>query len=60
MKCAALLINAIVYEYRFRMISEYAVKLLIFVNEKFCSEMSVTRSLVQINVVKEKMVNCEF
>ena len=29
-------------------------------NRNFCSEMLVTRSLVQIDVVKEKMVDCEF
>ena len=60
MKCAALLINVIVYEYRLRMNLEYAVKLLTFVNGKFCSEMLATRSLVQIDVVKEKMLNHEF
>ena len=37
-----------------------AVKLLTFVNEKFCSEMLETRSLVRIDVIKEKMINCEF
>ena len=30
-----IVINAIIYEYRFRMILEYAVKLLTFVNENF-------------------------
>ena len=38
-------------EYEF----EYAVKLLTFVNEKFCSEMLVTRFFVRIDVAKEKM-----
>ena len=60
MKCTTLLINAIIYEYRFRMILEYVVKLLTFVNGKFCSEMLATRSLVQIDEIKEKMINCEF
>ena len=59
-KCVALLINTIVYEYQFRMISEYAVKLLTFVNGKFYSEMLTTCSLVKIHVVKEKMLNHEF
>ena len=59
-KCMVLLINVIVYEYRLLMNLEYAVKLLTFVNEKFCSEMLATRSLVQIDVVKEKMINCKF
>ena len=60
MKCTTLLINVIVYEYRLRMHLEYVVKLLTFVNGKFCSEMLMTRSLVQIDVVKEKMLNREF
>ena len=59
-KYTTLLINATVYEYRFRMILEYAIKLLTFVNGKFCIEMLATRSLVQIDVIKEKMINCEF
>ena len=56
----ALLIKVIVHEYRLRMNLEYAVKLLTFFNGKFCSEMLATHSLVQIDVVKEKMINCEF
>ena len=60
MKCMVLLINAIVYEYQLRMNLEYAVKLLALVNRKFYSEMLATRSLVQIDVVKEKMINYEF
>ena len=60
MKCTTLLINAIVCENRLFMNLEYAVKLLTFVNGNFCSEMLATRSLVQIDVVKEKMINCEF
>ena len=54
---ATLLINAIVYGYRLIMNLDYAVKLLTFVNGKFCSEMLATRSLVRIDVVKEKMIN---
>ena len=57
MKCTASLINAIAYGYRLIMNLNNAVKLLTFVNEKFCSEMLATRSLVQIDVVKEKMIN---
>ena len=60
MKCMTLLINATVYEYRLFMNLKYAVKLLTFVNGNFCSEMLATHSLVQIDVVKEKMINCEF
>ena len=60
MKCMALLINATVYEYRLFMNLKYAVKLLTFVNENFCSEMLATRSLVQIDMVKQTMINCEF
>ena len=60
MKCTILLINAIVYEYQLSINLGCAVKLLTFVNEKFCSEMLATRSLVQIDVVKETMINCEF
>ena len=60
MKCTTLLINAIVYEYQLCINLEYTVKLLRFVNRNFCSEMLVTRSSVQIDVVKEKMVDFEF
>ena len=60
MKCTALLINAIIYEYQLSINLECAVKLLTFVNRKFCSEMFMTCSLVQIDVVKEKIINCEF
>ena len=60
MKCAILLMNAIVYKYRSYMNLEYAVKLLTFVNGKFLHEMLTTRSLVQIDVVKEKIIDCEF
>ena len=56
----ALLINAIVCEYRLLMNLEYVVKLLTFVSGTFCSEILATRSLVQIDVIKEKMINCEF
>ena len=59
MKCMVLLINVIVYEYWLGMNLEYAVKLLTFGNEKFCSEILATRSLVRIDIVKEKMVNYE-
>ena len=59
-KCTTLLINVTVCEYRLFMNLEYAVKLLTFVNENFCSEMLATRSLVQIDLVKEKTINCEF
>ena len=60
MKCMALLINAIVCEYQLFMNLEYVVKLLTSVNGNFCSEMLATHSLVQIDVVKKKMINCEF
>ena len=60
MKCTTLLINAIVYGYRLIMNLDYAVKLLTFVNGKFCSEMLVTCSLVRIDMVKEKMIIYEF
>ena len=46
MKCTALLINAIVYGYRLTVNLNNAVKLLTFANEKSCSEMLATRSLV--------------
>ena len=51
--------NVIVYEYRMSTDLNYAVKLLTFVNGKFCSEMLVTRFLVRIDVDKEKMINNE-
>ena len=57
MKCTTLLINAIVIGYQLSINLEYAVKLLILVNGKFCSEMLATQSLVQIDVIKEKMIN---
>ena len=57
MKCTTLLINAIVYGYQLIMNLKKAVKLLTFVNEKFCSEMLVTRLLVRIDVVKERIIN---
>ena len=60
MKCMTLLINAIVFGHRLIMNLDNAVKLLIFVNEKFCSQMLATRSLAQIDVVEEKMLNREF
>ena len=50
-KCMELLINAIVFGYQLRINLEYVVKLLTFVNEKFCSGMLVTCSLVRIDVV---------
>ena len=59
MKYTILLINVIAYEYRLSMNLKYAVKLLTFVNEKFCSEMLATRSLVRIDVVKKIILNCE-
>ena len=46
-----------VYGYRLIMNLDYAVKLLTFVNGKFCSEMLATRSLVQIEVVKEEIIS---
>ena len=39
MKCTTLLINAIVVGYQLSIHLEYAIKLLTFVNGKFCSEM---------------------
>ena len=39
---------------------EFVVILLTFVKEKFYSEMPMTRSLAQIDVVKEIKINCEF
>ena len=59
LKCMALLIDAIVYEYQLSMNLEYAVKFLTFVNGKFCSKMLTTCSLVRIHVVKQKMINYE-
>ena len=44
--------NVIVYEYQMGTDLNYAVKLLTFVNEKFCSEMLATRSLVRIDMIK--------
>ena len=55
----ALLINAIVYGCRLIMNLDYVVKLLTFVNGKFCNEMLATRSLVRIDVIKEKMIKNE-
>ena len=55
MKCKALLINAIVYGYQLITNLDYAVKLLTYINEKFCNEMLVTCSLVRIDMVKEKI-----
>ena len=55
-KYATLLINVIVYEYRLSTNLDYAVKLLTFVNRKFCSEMLAYFS-VRIDMVKEKMIN---
>ena len=46
--------------YRVSVIFEFAVMLLTFVKEKFYIEMLATRSLVQIDMVKEKKINCEF
>ena len=60
MKCTAMWINVHVYDYRLLMELEYAVKLLTFINETFCSEMLATCSMVQIDVIKEKMINYEF
>ena len=60
MKGTILLINAIVYEYQLSIKLAFAVKLLIIVNGKFCSEMLATRSLVQIDMVKEKIINYKF
>ena len=60
MKCMEMWINVLVSDYRFLKELEYAVKLLPFVNGNFCSEMLAICSLVQIDVIKEKMINCEF
>ena len=60
MKCKTFLINAIICEYRLCINLEYAIKLLTFVNRKFCSEMLATHSLVRIDMIKEKMLNREF
>ena len=51
--------NVIVYEYQLRTNLNYVVKLLTFINGKFCSEVLATCSLVRIDVVKEKMINNE-
>ena len=59
MKCTALWINVLVCDYRLLTKLGYAVKLLTFVNGNFCIEMLATRSLVQIDVVIEKMVDYE-
>ena len=59
MKCKALWIDAIVYEYRLSKNLEYAIKLLTFFNEKFCSEMLATHSLVRIDMGKQKIINYE-
>ena len=56
-KCTILLINVIVYGYRLIVNLNKAVKLLTFVNEKFCSEMLTTRSLIRIDMVKERIIN---
>ena len=60
MKYTTLLINAIICEYRLFLNLKYAVKLLTFVNGNFYSEMLATRPMVQIDVVKEDMLNHEF
>ena len=52
MKCTALLINAIVYDYWLTKNLNNAIKLLTFANEKFCSEMLSTRFLVLIDMIK--------
>ena len=57
MKCTTLLIKGIVYGYQLIMNLDYTVKLVIFVNGNFYSEMLATHSLVQIDVVKEKKTN---
>ena len=41
------------------MIVEFAIMLLTFVMKIFCSKMLATRSLMQIDMVKEMMLNCE-
>ena len=56
-KYAALLINVIVYEYQLSTNLDYVVKLLTFINGKFCNEMLATCSLGRIDVIKEKMIN---
>ena len=57
MKCMTLLINAIVCGHQLIMNLDYAVKLMTFVNCKFCGKMLATHSLVQIGVVKEKIID---
>ena len=60
MICTTLLINVIVCEFWLSTKLNNAIKLLTFVNEKFYSKMLATHFLVQIDEVKEKMINCEF
>ena len=60
MKYMALWINVLIWDYRLLMKLKYAIKLLTFINENFCSEMLTTRFLVQIDVIKEKIINYEF
>ena len=50
------MINAIIQEYRFCMILEYADRLLALLMG-FCSEMLATRLLVQIDMFKRKIIN---
>ena len=57
MKYTALWINVLVCDYWLLMKLEYAVKLLIFVNENFCNDMLVICSLVQIDMIKKKIIN---
>ena len=47
-------------EYQLLMNLEYVVKLLTFIIGNFCSEMLAICPLVQIDVVKDKMINCKF
>ena len=60
MKCTTLWINVLVCDCQLPMELEYAVKLLTFVNRNFYNEMLATCSLVQIDVIKEKLINCKF
>ena len=55
MNCMKLLIYVVVYECWLSTSLNNAVKLLTFVNEKFCNEMLATRFLVRIDEVKRKM-----
>ena len=48
MKCMALWINVLVWDYRLLMKLKYTIKRLTFVNGNFCSEILTTRSLVQM------------